>query len=434
MKTTLLFYISLVLILFSGCKPVQTTQTLPTPKPINIIQVSASNKDAFLTSLMASHPLFFDSIIKDKKKYNVEIIYTQINRREGNQPVFTDFYFNIDSAAYRYPASTIKLPIAALTLQKLNELNIPALNKYTTMITEAQSAGQTAVYNDPTSPDGRPTIANYIKKILLVSDNDASNRLYEFLGQAYINNALQKMGYDSAQILHRLSVSLNESQNRTTNPVKFYNAENKILWEQKETKSEIRYHIRNEKLGKGYISDDQLINKPFDFSGKNKLTLSDLHSILRSIIFPESVPRQKRFDLTKEDYQFLYKHMSMMPHESKFPQYDSTYDDAYVKFLLFGAKGSIGDSSIRIFNKVGDAYGFLTDAAYIVDFKNGIEFMLSASIYCNSDEVFNDDRYDYDTIGFPFMKNLGSVIYQYELKRKRKNKPDLSSFKFNYAE
>jgi hypothetical protein len=396
--------------------------------------VSDSNKDAFLTSLMASHPLFFDSIIKDKKKYKVEIIYTQIDRVRGNQAQFTDFYFNLDSTGYYYPASTIKLPIAALTLQKLNELNIPALNKYTTMITEAQSAGQTAVYNDPTSPDGRPTIANYIKKILLVSDNDASNRLYEFLGQAYINNALQKMGYDSAQILHRLSVSLNEAQNRTTNPVKFYNTENKILWEQPEIKSELIYHKRNEKLGKGYISDDQLINKPFDFSGKNKLILSDLHSILRSIIFPESVPRQKRFDLTKEDYKFLYKHMSMMPRESKYPQYDSSYSDAYVKFLLFGAKGSIGDSPIRIFNKVGEAYGFLTDAAYIIDFKSGIEFMLSASIYCNSDEVFNDDRYDYDTLGFPFMKNLGSVIYQYELKRKRKNIPDLSAFKFNYAE
>jgi hypothetical protein len=126
--------------------------------------------------------------------------------------------------------------------------------------------------------------------------------------------------------------------------------------------------------------------------------------------------------------------MSMMPRESKYSQYDSSYSDAYVKFLLFGAKGSIGDSPIRIFNKVGEAYGFLTDAAYIIDFKSGIEFMLSASIYCNSDEVFNDDRYDYDTIGFPFMKNLGLVIYQYELKRKRKNIPDLSAFKFNYAE
>jgi hypothetical protein len=428
----LLIFNLVVLILVSGCKPVQKMPTSPSAQiAVNIIQ--NSNKDSFVSALLSKYPEYFESILKLKKKYNVQIIYTRIDRLSGNKPVFTDFYFNVDSADYRYPASTIKLPIAALALQKVNELNIPGLNKYTTMITEAKSDGQTAVYNDPTTPDGRPTIAHYIRKILLVSDNDASNRLYEFLGQAYINYALQKMGYDSAQIVHRLSVSLNETQNRTTNRVKFYNTENKILWEQPEIKSDLIYHKRNEKLGKGYIKGEQLINEPFDFSRKNKLTLIDLHLILRSLIFPESLPQIKRFNLTTEDYQFLYKYMSMVPGESKFPQYDSTYYDAYVKFLLFGGKGKIGDSSIRIFNKVGDAYGFLTDAAYIVDFRNGIEFLLSASIYCNNDEIFNDDKYDYDSIGFPFMKNLGAVIYQQELKRIRKIRPDLSRFNFNYA-
>ena len=47
---------------------------------------------------------------------------------------------------------------------------------------------------------GRPTIAHYIKKILLVSDNDAFNRLYEFLGQQYINTTLHQMGYTEVQI------------------------------------------------------------------------------------------------------------------------------------------------------------------------------------------------------------------------------------------
>ena len=51
------------------------------------------------------------------------------------------------------------------------------------MITEKGFSGQTAVYNDPTTPDGRPTIAHYMKKIFLVSDNDAFNRLYQFLGR-----------------------------------------------------------------------------------------------------------------------------------------------------------------------------------------------------------------------------------------------------------
>ncbi|HWN89244.1 MAG TPA: hypothetical protein VNM35_09280, partial [Chitinophagaceae bacterium] len=91
-------------------------------------------------------------------------------------------------------------------------------------------------------------------------------------------------------------------------------------------------------------------------------------------------------------------------------------------------------NGIRIFNKVGDAYGFLIDAGYIADFNNNVEFMLSAVIHCNSDGIFNDDKYDYDDIGFPFMKHIGQVIYDYELKRMRKVDPDLSKFRFNYMQ
>jgi hypothetical protein len=58
--------------------------------------------------------------------------------------------------------------------------------------------------------------------------------------------------------------------------------------------------------------------------------------------------------------------------------------------------------------------------------------MLSAVIHCNSDGIFNDDKYDYDEVGFPFLKNLGQAIYQHENNRVKKQKPDLSQFKFDY--
>ena len=61
-------------------------------------------------------------------------------------------------------------------------------------------------------------------------------------------------------------------------------------------------------------------------------------------------------------------------------------------------------------------------------------FMLSATIYCNSDGIFNDDKYDYDTVGFPFLKHLGEVFYNYERQRKKKRLPDLSAFRMNYTE
>lgn len=389
--------------------------------------------NTFLNSLLSQYPQYFDSLLQQNEQWRIKIIYTQIDRDKANEPALTHYYFNADPEQYFYPASTVKLPAAILALQKLNELKVPGLDKNTTMITKASAPGQTAVYNDPSSPDGRPTIAQYIKKIFLVSDNDAYNRLYEFLGQEYLNNTLQKMGYDSVQLLHRLQISLTEEQNRTTNPIQFFDTAGKILYEQPLQRSQLLYQPRQTLLGKGYMRGKTLINEPFDFSAKNRISLADLHTILQSVLFPGTVPQKQQFLLTEDDCRFLYKYMSMKPRESTFPSYDSSHLDAYVKFLLFGGKGDITNPAIRIFNKVGDAYGFLQDIAYVVDFEKGVEFMLSASIHCNSTGIYNSDQYDYDRVGFPFLQHLGEVIYNHEIQRKKRQLPDLSKFRLDYT-
>jgi hypothetical protein len=87
---------------------------------------------------------------------------------------------------------------------------------------------------------------------------------------------------------------------------------------------------------------------------------------------------------------------------------------------------------IRVFNKVGWAYGFVTDVSYIVDFKNNIEFMLTTTVYTNEDGVLNDNIYEYETMAFPFLYRVGQDFYQYDLHRKRKFRPDLKDFKIIY--
>ena len=105
---------------------------------------------------------------------------------------------------------------------------------------------------------------------------------------------------------------------------------------------------------------------------------------------------------------------------------------AYCKFLMYGGNARSIAPNIRIFNKVGDAYGYLIDNAYIVDFEHNVEFMLSVVINTNTDEVYNDEKYEYESLGFPFLKKLGNLIYQHELKRHKEFAPDLSDFRFKY--
>jgi hypothetical protein len=82
----------------------------------------------------------------------------------------------------------------------------------------------------------------------------------------------------------------------------------------------------------------QLINEPFDFSKKNRMSLKTLHNIVRCVMFPEMVSRQQRFNLTKMIMIFKKIHVND-PLESKFPFYDrENYWDDYVKFLMYGAE------------------------------------------------------------------------------------------------
>ena len=387
----------------------------------------------FLENLMQQQPEKFDSILLNRDKLEVQIIYTQIERDANNVPSFKSFYFNVDSTRYFYPASTVKLPIALLALEKLNHLQIPDLNKFTPMFSDSVYAGQLSTHKDSTSQSGLPSVEHYVKKILVVSDNDAYNRLYEFMGQKAVNEILVQKGY-YMKIFHRLERPLSTEQNRHTEAIRFVKNDSMIYQQPMlvNTDSILPYSISLK--GKSHFKNDSLINTPFDFTYKNFYPLTTQQKVLRTLLFPETIVPSKRFNITEQDRQFVLKYMSQLPTETSFPNYksDTAYYDAYCKFFMFGESHEKIPSSIRIFNKVGDAYGYLLDNAYIIDTEHNIEFMLTAVINTNTDEIYNDGVYEYHTIGYPFMQNIGKTIYKYEVKRPRKNKPDLSAFKLTY--
>lgn len=389
--------------------------------------------DHLILNLMTQNSGQFELLLKNPEFYEAQIIYTQINRDENNQPHFKSFYFNVDTNRYFYPASTVKLPAVLLSLEKLRQLNVRGLNKFTPMFSDSVYAGQLSVKADSTSEDGLPSIAHYAKKILVVSDNDAFNRLYEFLGQKEFNKKLHEKGYH-ARILHRLERFLSPDQNRHTEAVRFVKNDSTIFFQPMLVNNDSILPPGKILKGTAYMVDDSIVYEPFDFTYKNFFHLTDQQEILKAIIFPNAVAAEKRFMIDEEDRRFVLQYMSQLPGETTFPPYykDTTYYDASCKFLLFGEDKSNIPSHIRIFNKIGNAYGFMIDNAYVVDFDHNVEFMLSTVIDCNTNNIYNDGVYDYETIGYPFMKNLGQMIYQYDLKRDRTRSPDLSEFKLKY--
>ena len=65
---------------------------------------------------------------------------------------------------------------------------------------------------------------------------------------------------------------------------------------------------------------------------------------------------------------------------------------------------------LRIHDKIGRAYGFSIENAWVEDTRTGRGFFLAIVLYTNPDGVLNDDQYAYDTVADPFLATVGEVI------------------------
>jgi hypothetical protein len=401
---------------------------------LGLFSCNRNKNSAELIENLMSEDARLQPLIDSADDYEIQIIYTQIDRDSANNPHFTTFSFNLDSTRYFYPASTVKLPTVLMALEKLRAISIPGLDENTPMFHDSLYSGQIPVREDTTSVNGFPSVAHYSKKILVVSDNDGFNRLYEFLGQKAVNDRMHALGFSSTRIVHRLERPLSRDENRHTEAVRF-EENGKEVFSQPMLVNELLPDPPKVFKGKGFIRNDSLIERPFEFTYKNFFPLTSQQELLRRLIFPEAFAHSLNFRITEADRNFVLKYMSQLPTETKSPPYasDTTLHAAWCKFLLYGGeKSAVIPGNVRIFNKIGDAYGYLIDNAYIVDFDNKVEFFLSAVINTNTDQIYNDSKYEYDRLGFPFMKALGEVVYRYEMKRERKYKPDLSLFRMDY--
>jgi hypothetical protein len=325
------------------------------------------------------------------------------------------------------------MPLAFLALEKLNDLRIAGVNKFTTIQFDSSYAGQSAVKKDTTARFQRASIAHYIKRAFLISENDPYNRLYQFLGQRTIHRNLHGKGYTDTRIVRQFQ-PFTANQNRHTNGLRFLSYSGTTLYRQPPAYNTDSIHFGPQVLlgNAHYNRNDSLVQAPFDFTQHNNLPLHSLQQMLQSVLFPASVPAYQRFRLREDDYSFLYRWLSQYPSETDDPKYDTAkFYDSYVKFFFRDSTRRM-PPNVRVFNKVGWSYGFLTDVSYVMDTANKVEYMLAATLYVNSDGILNDGKYDYNTIGYPFLYQLGQTIYQHELQRQRTYKPDFTRFKIRY--
>ncbi len=349
---------------------------------------------------LSSDHIAIRTVMDSLQKHEVQIIYTQIDTSDAGTVTFKDYTFQVRDKHYFYPASSVKLPIAILATEYIQQY--PELHLDTPYV----SKRDTIVHS----------IADDIRQIFAVSDNEAYNRLYELMGRDYINTQLTKKGLSPSRIAHRLSTSDAANPNRTI--TKFFPSyEGEVIEIKGPPDSPIqKIKLKNQIKGNGFIKDGTLVATPFDFSEKNYYPLETQHNLMKRLFFEDLFSEKERFQLSPKDKARIQKSMATLPRDATYDP--ENYYDSYVKFFLYGDSKEIIPDHIRIYNKVGYAYGTLTETAYIVDKKEQISFLLSATILVNNNGVFNDDTYEYDDIGIPFLAQLGREIYAIEKNRK----------------
>lgn len=389
----------------------------------------AQSDDSLLVRLLHSSPSQQVSmVLSNPEKYRLQIIYTEIIRNARGVPSFKQHQFHLDPSLYFNPASMVKMPLAFLSLEKLNRMKEAGVNKYTAMSFDSSYEKQVSLSKDLSAQNGKPSIAHFIKRAFLISENDPYNRMYQFVGQGPINRALHKKGYPSTRITREF-MGYTEDQNRHTNGIRFYDEfSNQIYYQPPAFNKDSFQFPAPVLIGDAHINrNEELVASPFDFTRHNNISLEDMQQMLKAVIFPEAVRKKQRFNLTTEDRNFLLQYLSQYPSETNYPLYDEkVFYDSYVKFFFKDSSKHMLPH-IRVFNKVGWAYGFLTDVSYVLDTLHGIDYFLSATLYVNSDGVVNDSKYDEETIGFPFLRELGRLVYEYELGRKRDFGPILKN-------
>jgi len=350
---------------------------------------------------------YLKEIIKDKEDYEIQVMLTKVNH-DNTKIDFQNYQYQHDENQYFYPASTIKLPIVVLTLKKINELRSKGSDitlKSKIILNNVDN------YSNFKLQDSITSFQNLIADIFLVSDNSASNILIDFIGYNYFNDEMQNAGFDRTYLNHKFNPdpyvnSTWQISDLDNNMISSINDNQKIIKADDKTngldKGERRYF-------NGEILDESL-----NFSEKNRFSITDMHNLIKYIFYPEIFDKANTFNLNVEDYDFIRYWMSRFTYEDIGEKFigDENFFETYNKFFIHGDEQSVSNEQIRVYNKIGQAYGTSIDNGLIKNYQNNVEFILTSTIYTNKNKVINDNLYEYDDIAEPFLAKLSRAIYK----------------------
>lgn len=345
----------------------------------------------------------------DDPEYQIQLLWWRIGRQPNGRVRLRRHAYGLAPQRWFSPASVAKLPMALLMAERLSAQGLDADAQI-----RLQAAPETGEW--PQDEALSETFRRGCNRTFSISENVPYNRWYDYLGADAVNRRLAQLGYRDTRLIARLG-SPDREANRRSRGGALLAADGRVVESTAAmTAAERRFPFGSAKAGRGWQNADGSVTPgPRDFSYTNFMPLSDSLGMLQAFVLPDTVPAKQRWRIAEPLRDQLLQALALRPRESEDPRYDEAeYFDGYARWFLVGDGKQRYPDAVRVLGKTGMAYGYLSEVAYMQDRDSGAEFLLAASVHVNRDGVYNDDRYEYETIGLPFLAAFGRAVLEVE--------------------
>lgn len=365
---------------------------------------------------LTAQPGILGKVASQAKGYRLQVFCTLVDA-SGAEPAFQHFACHAPNREYFNPASTVKLPAAIIALKQMEALGTNRVGVHTPLHYIARpeycSPERSRLY--PGAPEPL-TLNNLLALALTVSDDDAYNALYDFSGRARLHEELKRMGFPEVRLLQKFDPACSPEECRHAPEIQFKDPSGAILQNlPRRSDSLVRQWPAgiDARVGTGFRTNEgKMLNGPRDFNGSNWFPLSDLHRLMGMVFFPDAFPEAQQPNLSPSSDSLLRAQLRQLPAQSGISKLARPpYHSAWTQYFFCGNKpGMVPPDTLEVYNIVGQAYGFLSECAWIYNPRTGKGMVLTAGLYVNQDGILNDGQYEYEAIGFPFLQALSTAI------------------------
>lgn len=333
-----------------------------------------------LYNMVSRYPNSLQKRMRSSSLDSLQIKLTSVTKSTNNTNQFQEDLFQPLSNSIIEAGMMGKIFLALACVKKMQDYRLKGIDYTTTMIVEAAGENLPGAYNDPYSAEGKPSIGQYLARMLMHNDVEAYNRIFELVTKDQINSFLKLNSWNATYLNGRIGRTFTAKENATMNLINFYDDNNRKLFTQPNTISS----IITERKGR-----------------TNVTSVDDIQSILLSLFSSNKQTKELAMQIGEEQLEYIK--VLLLNSQNPLSQNAGDYLDDNVSLLFPNVRTQ--QKLLIVPLKSISAKG-MSETALYTDLTSGKIFVLTCSILFKSytgtkgfEKELNDGRQFFEELG-----------------------------------